>query len=278
MARLDLHLHSTCSDGTKPPEWVVRQAAANGAELIALTDHDTLAGVEDAQSAGRRFGIDVVGGVEIGVHDPDLGELHVLAYFAPGAALDELEQRLSAYRDERQTRARRTVERLNEMGAPLDYDSVTRIAGGASVGRPHIARALVEAGQVGSVQEAFDRFLRNDGPAFVPRTLLSLSDSVDMIHRTGGFSSLAHPTRYDDPPGATSAFAAAGGQGLEIYYRNDSPDNIANGEHRARQLGLTPTVGSDFHGLHPTELQPGTIPMPEHQSARLMQILKDLSP
>lgn len=278
MARLDLHLHSTCSDGTKPPEWVVRQAAANGAELIALTDHDTLAGVEDAQSAGQQCGIEVVGGVEIGVHDPDLGELHVLGYFAPGAALDELERQLSAYRDERQTRARRTVERLNELGAALDYETVTRIADGASVGRPHIARALVEAGQIESVQEAFDRFLRNDGPAFVPRTLLSLSDSVDMIHKTGGFSSLAHPTRYGDPLGATNAFAAAGGQGLEIYYRNDSPDIIANGERQAQRLGLVPTVGSDFHGLHPTELRPGTVPMPEHRSQQLIQILKDLSP
>ncbi|MDE2988406.1 MAG: PHP domain-containing protein [Chloroflexota bacterium] len=278
MARLDLHLHSTCSDGTKPPEWVVRQAAANGAELIALTDHDTLAGVEDAQSAGQRCGIEVVGGVEIGVHDPDLGELHVLGYFAPGAALHELEQQLRAYQDERETRARRTVERLNQLGAPLDYETVTRIADGASVGRPHIARALVEAGHVESVQEAFDRFLRDDGPAFVPRMLLSLSDSVDMIHRNGGFSSLAHPTRYGDPFAATAAFAAAGGNGLEIYYRNDSPDEIANGEQQAQRLGLIPTVGSDFHGLHPGELQPGTIPMPDHQSARLMQLLKDLSP
>ena len=170
MARLDLHLHSTCSDGTKPPEWVVQQASSNGAELIALTDHDTLAGVHDAQRAGKRYGIEVLAGVEISVNDSDVGELHVLGYFAPGAELDELEQQLSAYRDERQSRARRTVDKLNRLGAALDFESVARIADGASVGRPHIARALVEAGQVESVQEAFDRFLHNEGPAFVLRT------------------------------------------------------------------------------------------------------------
>ena len=278
MARLDLHTHSTCSDGTKAPEWVVKQAAQNGAELIALTDHDTLAGVQAAQSAGRHYGIDVVGGVEIGVNDPDLGELHVLGYFADGAPFDELERQLTTYRRGRESRARQTVERLRALGLPLEYDSVARIADGASVGRPHIARALVEAGHVESVQAAFDRYLHNDGPAYVPRALLSLSDSLEMIHRAGGFSSLAHPTRYGEPVGATKAFAAAGGQGLEIYYRNDSADDIANGEQLAQRLGLTPTVGSDFHGLHPDELRPGAVPIPDHRSAQIIEILKDLSP
>lgn len=277
MARLDLHTHSTCSDGTRPPEWVVRQAAENGVELIALTDHDTLAGLPAALGAARQHGIDVIAGVEISVTDPDLGELHVLGYFAPDAPLDELEQQLTVYREERKTRARRTVERLQALGVPIEHESVGRIAGRASIGRPHIARALVEAGHVESVQQAFDRYLHNGGPAYVPRTVLSLSDSLDMIHRSGGFSSLAHPTRYDDPVGATQAFAAAGGRGLEIYYRNDSPDEVANGEQLAQKLGLVATVGSDFHGLHPSELGPGTVPMPEHQAERTLQILKDLS-
>ncbi|MCY3923847.1 MAG: PHP domain-containing protein [Chloroflexi bacterium] len=278
MARLDLHTHSTCSDGTRPPEWVVQQAADNGVELIALTDHDTLAGVKAARGAARQTGIDLIAGVEISVSDPDLGELHVLGYFAPSAQLDELERQLTRYREERKSRARRTVKRLHALGMPVEYESVMDIAGRASIGRPHVARAMVEAGHVESVQEAFDRYLHNGGPAYVPRTLLSLSDSLDMIHRTGGFSSLAHPTRYDDPIGASEAFAAAGGRGIEIFYRNDTPDEIANGEQLAQRLGLVPTVGSDFHGLHPSELGPGTVPMPEHQATRIMQILKDLSP
>lgn len=277
MARLDLHTHSTCSDGTKPPEWVVQRAAANGAELMALTDHDTLAGVDAARAAARRLGIDVIAGVEIGVNDPDLGELHVLGYFSADAQLDELEQQLTTYRLERESRARRTVERLSELGLDLDDGTVMSIADGASVGRPHIARALVAAGHVESVQEAFDRYLHNGGPAYVGRALLSLADSLHMIQRAGGFSSLAHPTRYDDPLGATEAFSAAGGDGIEIYYRNDSPERIANGEQLATRLGLIPTIGSDFHGLHPEEMQPATVPMPELRSAGIIEILRDLS-
>ena len=197
MPRLDLHLHSIHSDGRKSPEWVVQQAAANGAELIALTDHDTLSGVAEAQAEGRRRKVEVVAGVEIGVNDPDLGELHVLGYFSDDAPLHDFEAQLTAYRTERESRAERTVERLAELGLDIDFEAVARHADGGSIGRPHIARALVEAGHVESVQEAFDRFLRNDGPAYVARTLLSLRDSVAMIHAGGGFASLAHPTRYD---------------------------------------------------------------------------------
>ncbi len=276
MARLDLHTHSTHSDGMKPPEWVVQQAAANGAKFLALSDHDTLAGVEAAQAEGRRLGVQVIAGVEIGVNDPELGELHVLGYFSEQAPLGDLERQLAAYREERQSRARRTVDRLGELGLPIDYEAVVAIANGASIGRPHIARALVEAGHVESVQEAFNRYLRNDGPAYIPRTLLSLTDSLEMIHNAGGFASLAHPTRYDNPTGATNSFASAGGDGLEIYYRNDRPDELANGEQLAQRLGLVPTVGSDFHGLHPDEIRPAAVPMPEHAADQIIDILKDL--
>ena len=276
MARLDLHTHSTHSDGMKPPGWVVQQAAANGAKLLALSDHDTLAGVEAAQAEGHGLGVEVIAGVEIGVNDPELGELHVLGYFSEQAPLGDLERQLAAYREERQSRARRTVDRLGELGLPIDYEAVVAIANGASIGRPHIARALVEAGHVESVQEAFNRYLRNDGPAYIPRTLLSLTDSLEMIHNAGGFASLAHPTRYDNPTVATNSFASAGGDGLEIYYRNDGPDELANGEQLARRLGLVPTVGSDFHGLHPDEIRPAAVPMPEHAADQIIDILKDL--
>ena len=276
MARLDLHTHSTHSDGVKPPEWVVQQAAECGAELLALTDHDTLLGVEFAQAEGLLRGIEVIAGVEIGVNDPVLGELHVLGYFPANAPLADLERQLADYRHERQSRARRTVERLSELGLEIDYERVAAIADGASIGRPHVARALVEAGHVESVPEAFNRFLRNDGPAYIPRALLSLTDSLAMIHAASGFASLAHPTRYDEPTSATIAFADAGGDGLEIYYRNDGPDEIANGQQLARTLGLTPTIGSDYHGLHPNEIRPANVPMPDHAAEQIINILKDL--
>ena len=278
MARLDLHLHSTCSDGMKSPAWVVQQAAANGAELIALTDHDTLAGVAEAQAEGRRRDLEVVAGVEIGVNDPQLGELHVLGYFSADARLGGVEQQLETYRTERETRAARTVERLAKLGLEVEYETVVELAGGAAIGRPHIARAMVNAGHVESVQEAFNRYLRNDGPAYVPRTLLSLHESIEMIHGVGGFSSLAHPTRYAEPDEAVHAFSEAGGLGIEIYYRNDGAERIANGERTARRLGLVPTGGSDFHGLHPDELRPASVPMPSQAANDIIEILKDLTP
>ena len=278
MARLDLHMHSTCSDGTKPPEWVVQRAAANGAELIALTDHDTLAGVEAARAEGHRQGIDVVAGVEIGVHESGLGELHVLGYFPDQAPLNEVEDQLTAFRTDRESRAERTVERLVDLGLDIEYEAVVDIADGAAIGRPHIARALLEAGHVESVQEAFDRYLKNDGPAYVARKLLSLSESIEMIHLVGGFSSLAHPTRYEAGEQAVYAFADSGGDGLEIYYRRDGPEAVAHGLQLAQRLRLTPTVGSDFHGLHADEMQPATVTIPDHDATRMIEILRDLSP
>jgi len=276
MARVDLHLHSTYSDGTKSPEWVVQHAASNGAELIALTDHDTLAGVADAKAEGHRCGLEVVAGVEIGVNDPLLGELHVLGYFSNDAPLEDLERQLTVYRTERESRARRTVARLTDLGLELEYEVVARLADGASIGRPHVARAMVAAGHVESVQEAFDRYLRNDGPAYIPRTLLSLTASIEMIHHAGGFSSLAHPTRYERSSDAVLAFARARGQGIEIYYRNDGPEEIANGLRQAQELGLIPTVGSDFHGLHSEELHPATVAMPAHSASEIIDILRSL--
>jgi len=277
MVWLDLHLHSVHSDGTQLPEWVVQRAAANQAELIALTDHDTFSGVAAAQAEGRRRAVHVIAGVEMSVSDPALGELHVLGYVPQGPQLADLEAQLTTYRNERESRAERTVERLGVLGLDIDYESVLRLADGAAIGRPHIARALVEAGHVESVQEAFDRYLHNGGPAYVARTLLSLRDSVAMIHDAGGFASLAHPTRYPEPEQVVLAFAASGGDGVEIYYRRDGPDTVANGEQLAQRLGLIPTVGSDFHGLHPDELLPASVPIPDHAARRLIDTLKGLT-
>ena len=276
MARVDLHAHSTHSDGVRSPEYVVHQAAAHGVEFFALTDHDTFAGVAAAQVEGQRLGVAVVAGVEISAVDPDLGELHVLGYVGDEASVQDLEDQLAAYQGERLLRARRTVERLGELGLKIEYEAVSRIADGASIGRPHIARALVEAGLVESVQDAFDRYLRNDGPAYIPRALPGLSRSIAMIHDAGGFASLAHPTRYNDPQAAIAAFHSAGGDGIEIYYRRDGPETVANGEQIARELGLIATVGSDFHGLHPDEQLPGTIPVPDAAAERIIGTLKEL--
>ncbi len=274
MARLDLHLHSTCSDGRRAPGWVIEQAAAHGAELVALSDHDTLAGVAEARAAGHPLGVAVVPAVEISVIDEALGELHVLGYLPWQGDLVELEAQLSVYRNERIGRARRTIDALRALGAPVDEDAVIRHANGGVVGRPHIARALVEAGHVGTVQEAFDRYLHNGGPAFVQRSVLSVRESVELIHAAGGIASLAHPTRYGETDATIESFAAAGGDGVEVYYRDDPPEVVAHGERLASRLGLVATGGSDFHGIQPDELPPAAAAMPDSAADRLLELLK----
>ncbi len=277
MARLDLHMHSTRSDGRHAPAWVVQQAAAQGAELIALSDHDTLAGVEEAREAGKPLSVTVVAAVEVSVIDQALGELHVLGYLPSRDELVNLELKLSEYRNERVGRARRTLELLRDLGAAVEEDAVLRHADGGVIGRPHIARALVDAGHVESVQEAFDRFLHNGGPAFVQRSVLSMEESIELIHGVGGIASLAHPTRYRETEASIESFAAAGGDGIEIYYRNDPPDVVANGERLASRLSLVATGGSDFHGIHPDEMLPATVPIPDHAAGRLLDLMKDLA-
>ena len=288
MARLDLHTHSIRSDGVREPAWVVERAAANGAELIALTDHDTLDGVAEAISAGRRCGIRVIPGVELGVHADQLGEVHVLGHFpqADGAdapALRDLQHQLAAYRQERRSRAQQILDRLADLGVRLDPRRVAAIAasdGGAetSVGRPHIARAMVEAGHADSVADAFNRFLRNSGPAYVARRVLGLSESIEVIQQAGGLATLAHPTRYDQPDLAIDAFARAGGDGLEVYYRRDPPDLIAEGEAQAARYGLFLTVGSDWHGLHDDECEPASVEAPDQAVDRFFRLCDQPAP
>ena len=265
--RVDLHTHSRHSDGVHPPAWVVRRAAANGADLIALTDHDTVAGAAEALRAGRETGLRVIAGVELGTHDAELGEVHVLGYFAAvtepdDPALDEIERDIRGYRDDRLTRGRAIVDRLHALNIRIEWAEVERAADGAAVGRPHIARALLRAGVVDSVQEAFDRYLHDGGPAYVARPLLDIEHAMRLIHAHGGIAALAHPTRTRDPEAAINRFADAGGEGVEVWYRRDNPHQVARSLELAQRVGAMPTAGSDWHGLHENEVEPGAVAQP----------------
>ncbi len=267
--RVDLHTHSLHSDGVRTPEWVVSRAAANGATLLALTDHDTLNGIPAALAAGRAADLRVLPGVELGTRNGALGELHVLGYFPrisepDDSAIDTIESVLAGYRDDRLSRAGAIVERLHDLGVPVGWERVERIANGAAVGRPHIARALVEAGHVPSVQEAFNQYLHDEGPAYVGRALLDLEHAVQLIHDHDGLAGLAHPTRARDIDAAVERFAAAGGDSIEVWYRNDDAERVARSLELARQAGLMPTAGSDWHGLHEREIEPGAVEQPSN--------------
>lgn len=250
MPGIDLHTHSNRSDGTFEPAEVVRRAAELGLDVVALTDHDTTEGLEEALAAGAELGIEVVPGVELSA-EHDGTSVHVLAYW-PDVTDAELQAELSRLRDERFRRGELIVEKLRELGLPVSFERVREIAGGGNIVRPHIAQAMVEAGIVETEREAFDRYLADGKPAHVPKHALDPVDAVGLILRAGGVCVLAHPGMWGDqssvPEELIERMAAAGMRGLEVDHADHTPEQRAHYRRLAERLGLVPTGGSDCHG------------------------------
>ncbi len=222
-------------------------ALERGLAVIALTDHDTLGGVAEAQQAAVGTGLEVITGVEVN-SEGDWGDLHFLGYYVDPEN-GPLRERLQAMRDVRVGRARKMIERLSEMGMALEWEEVRALAGGDSVGRPHVARALLNRGYVKTTQEAFDRFIGNDGPAYVPRLRLAPPEVIQTIIGAGGVPVIAHPAHS----GAAAVehipeFVGYGLRGVEVYYPHHSPEEIEMLLGLCREYGLLATGGSDFHG------------------------------
>ncbi|HIE37648.1 MAG TPA: PHP domain-containing protein, partial [Anaerolineae bacterium] len=241
---VDLHIHSTASDGVLTPTEVVHLALKRGLSAIALTDHDTLAGVAEAQAAaGTR--LEVIPGVEVN-SEGDWGDLHFLGlYVDPENPF--LNERLRAMQEARVGRAQRIVKKLAWLGMPLDWEEVRALAGGQSVGRPHIARALLNHGYISTTQEAFDRYIGREGPAYVPRLRLTPTEVIEAIHRAGGVAVLAHPA-YSGVLNQVETFVSHGLEGLEVYYPDHSPEDTQALLALCQRHGLLATGGSDFHG------------------------------
>lgn len=242
---VDLHLHSTASDGAVPPADVVERAAAAGLSAIALTDHDTVAGVPAALAAGERLGVRVVGGCEFSVAAP-WGEMHVLGYFLPPDS-DELESFLQACRADRDRRARGMVTRLAALGVEITSDDVLDEAGGGAVGRPHVARALIAEGWAVDSRDAFDRYLAAGRPAYVAKEQLGMRDAIGMIHDAGGLAVLAHPASAGTRE-RLEALRAQGLDGVEVKHPSHSPADTARLAALVKELDLVPSGGSDWHG------------------------------
>jgi hypothetical protein len=241
---VDLHTHSTASDGARLPADVARAARASGLVAFALTDHDTVAGLADASAAGAQLGIRVVAGVELSAVEGDI-ETHILGLHL--SDLSELEHRLVALREMRVTRAVRIVERLNTLGVAVTFDAVLQQAAGGALGRPHVARALIAGGWATDFRAAFDRYLGNGRPAFVAKERLPLTEAVGLIHRAGGLAVLAHP----GPLGTRDRIAAlvnAGLDGLEILHPSHSWDDSQRLDALAGEFDLVRSGGSDWHG------------------------------
>jgi predicted metal-dependent phosphoesterase TrpH len=241
---VDLHTHSTASDGTLPPEQVIDAAARCGLAALALTDHDTIDGVRAARQAAEQVGIRVIAGVELSAFDEER-EIHVLALHLSN--LDALETRLAELRASRHVRAAKIVEKLNALGVPLTLDEVLQQANGGSVGRPHVARALIARGLVADFRDAFMRYLGNNGSAFVAKERLSIQDAIAIAHEAGAIAIWAHPSDGGRRE-RLEPLVAAGLDGVEIKHPSHSGEDMKRLQALTDFFGLVPSGGSDWHG------------------------------
>lgn len=241
---VDLHVHSTASDGVLAPAQVVAAARSARLSAIALTDHDTMAGVDEAVAAGDAAGVRVIRGVELSAHDGP-AEIHVLALHVSRPA--PLESTLSAFRGARELRARKIVDSLNHLGVNADFESVMTEAAGGSVGRPHIARAMIRAGSVRDAREAFDRYLGAGRPAFVPKDRLEIRDAIALAHASGAIAIWAHPG-FEGRRARLEPLVGMGLDGLEVRHPSHGGEDVKRLGALAEFFGLLSSGGSDWHG------------------------------
>jgi 3',5'-nucleoside bisphosphate phosphatase len=265
---IDLHSHTTASDGELPPEQLLALARAKGVTTLAVTDHDTVDGLERSAAAAGAEGIRFVPGIEVSAY-ADGREIHVLGHF-----VDRTEPGLAAFserlRHEREERMGRMVEQMRSLGFPVTFEEVERIAAGAHLGRPHLALALVERGYVTSTREAFDRFLGDRKPGWVDRLRIDAEEAVEMLHQAGGTATIAHPGSSQVGRHTLERLAKAGLDGLEIFHPDHVPSQREAFLRQADALGLVPTAGSDFHGPRVTpDRQPGMVTLDPSYFSRL---------
>jgi 3',5'-nucleoside bisphosphate phosphatase len=259
MSRIDLHLHTTHSDGSLRPAEVLRLAAKASVAALAITDHDITSGIPEATAAGLELGIEVIPGVEISSFD-GRSELHILGY-----CLDwqdpVLDERLATLRASRHRRNPLIIERLRGAGLDVTYEEVRALAGTESVGRPHIAQLLMQKKYVSSAKEAFDRYLAEGKAAYVARELPAPSEAIHWIRDAKGIAVLAHPTWVKDAGDGLypclKALKDSGLDGLEVHYSTHSKSQTANYLEFAQRLGLLVTGGSDYHGVTKPDIEVG---------------------
>lgn len=262
----DLHLHTHYSDGTYTPAELAVQAGRYGLVAIALTDHDTMEGCAALQAACEREGIEFVPGTEL-TAEHEGRELHLLGYYVDPMASD-LQREFQRFQVARQSRIREMVCRLNELQVPLQSETVFALANCRSPGRPHVARALVQGGYCGSVDEAFERFLKKRRPAWVPKRKMSAQDAIGLIHGSGGLAVMAHPgLNHNDA--LIPKMVEAGLDGLECFHTKHSSGAVAHYLNIARENGLLVTGGSDCHGHSKGRPLIGTVRLPVEYFQRL---------
>lgn len=256
---VDLHLHSTFSDGTAEPEAIVSAAAAAGLTTIALTDHDNLDGIDRARAAAAEAGVELISGTELSVGWGETA-MHLLVYFLePGTG--PLQDKLVDIQHGRSTRNERMVGRLNDLGMDVTFDEISSEGGGTGIGRPHFAAVLVRKGYAANISDAFDRFLASGRPAYLPRNRLDAVEAIGLARDSGAVPVIAHPhtlgVAAEDYREAFVELAAAGLGGIESHYAEYAPELRAHLADLCADLGVAATGGSDYHGAYKPELHIG---------------------
>ena len=261
-AIVDLHLHTTASDGRLPPRELVRLVADRGLKQISISDHDTTEGLAEAfQEAEEHTGLRIIPGIELSTDIPG-DEIHMLGYFIQYHE-EPFQEILRGFRRGRVDRAREMVEKLVALGIQLEWERVQEIAGDGAVGRPHIALALVEKGYCKEPKDAFPEYLGRNGLAYVERSKLTPAEAIQMLLKVGGVPVLAHPAYLSDLEARMPELKAAGLLGMEVYYAKFPPDKVEYLKDLASEYDLIPCGGSDFHGLGNTdEALPGSMGPP----------------
>lgn len=277
MNRIDLHTHSSYSDGSLSPRELVQLAKERRLRAIALTDHDTVAGLEEALEAGDELGVEVVPGVEISAQYPP-GTMHILGYYLHGSHPGLLGA-LKKLQEARAARNPKIIQRLQALGLEITTSEVLDLSTG-QVGRPHIARALVNKGYVSSIDEAFSRYLKKGAVAYVEKFRFPPEEAIAIIRRAGGIAVLAHPfTLGMDKPDELALLvrelAKMGLEGIEVFYPGHTEDMVVIYEGVAKRLGLVCTGGSDFHGNFRDHSYLGKTILGKELDYELLKDLKD---
>ena len=258
---IDLHTHTTASDGSLTPEELIRLAREIGLSGIAVTDHDTTDGVAPARAEAEKIGMPFVPGIEISAEYSEQGTMHILGYF-----IDEknnhFAETLLFLKESRRQRNPKMIRLLNEAGVDITMDDVVEEAGGGQVGRPHFAKAMIRKGFCASTTEAFDKYIAKGAPCYMNKERLSPKDSIDLIRRAGGIPVLAHPKTLKLPSqkdmrSILKDLVKMGLMGLECYYFSNSREEEANSLALARELGLLISGGTDFHGENKPKVRLG---------------------
>jgi len=256
--KIDLHAHSTVSDGLDSPTALVGRMAEAGLDAIALTDHDTLQGLPEARAEADRRGLQLISGAEISSEWGGQDDIHILALFVDEGNAT-FNAALAERQEERRARGERMAVKLVEAGYAIDLDAIRDDVGDGVWGRPHLARALIRAGYAANNNEAFDRFLGRDHPWYVPYDKWKAADVLRAVRDAGGVSSLAHAVWYKDTDALIRSLAGSGLDAIEVFHPDHDPGHEERFSILARELSLATTAGSDFHGTPDGRKRPGGV-------------------